>query len=154
MDNDKELFKKALGFVLKMEGGFVNDPNDRGGATNKGITQTTYNSYLRKKGRPTKDVRNITDAEVEDIYYNSYWLTAGCDKMLPIFAVYCFDTAVNMGVGRVKPLLQACKYTDPDVFIIERIRKYKEFAKNQTQRKFLFGWLNRVFALIDFAKTL
>ena len=154
MENNKELFKKALQFVLAREGGFVNNPNDKGGATNKGITQNTYNAYLQSKGRAPKDVRNITDAEVEDIYYSRYWLASGCDKMSSRFAVLCFDTAVNMGVGRVKPFLQACQYMDIDAFILARIRKYNEFAKVQSQRGFLHGWLNRVFALIDFLKTL
>lgn len=153
MDN-KELFKKALKFVLAREGGYVNNPNDKGGATNKGITQNTYNAYLQSKGRGTKDVRYITDAEVEDIYYSRYWLATKCHEMSPKFAVLCFDTAVNMGVGRVKPFLQACQYSDPDVFLLERIRKYNEFAKVASQRGFLHGWLNRVFALVDFLKTI
>ncbi len=151
---DKETFKKALQFVLNREGGYVNNPNDRGGATNKGITQNTYNAYLQSKGRPTKDVCNITQAEVEDIYYSRYWLTAGCDKMSNKFAVLCFDTAVNMGVGRVKPFLVACQYSDIDTFILERIRKYNEFARTSSQRGFLHGWLNRIFALVDFLKTI
>ena len=154
MGNNKDLFKKALKFVLVREGGYVNNPNDKGGATNKGITQNTYNAYLKRKGRPTRDVRNITDTEVEDIYYSSYWLGAGCDKMSPKFAVLCFDTAVNMGVGRVKPFLQEAQYMDVDAFILARIRKYNEFAKVASQRGFLHGWLNRVFALVDFLKTL
>ncbi len=154
MENDKDLFKKALKFVLEREGGYVNDPNDKGGATNKGITQITYNNYLRSKNRNLKDVRHITDAEVEDIYYSRYWLGAGCDKMSPKFAVLSFDTAVNMGVGRVKPFLQEAQYMDVDVFILARIRKYNEFAKTPSQRGFLHGWLNRVFALMDFLKTI
>ena len=154
MENNKELFKKALRFVLNREGGYSNNPNDKGGATNKGITQNTYNAYLKHNGRPTRDVRNITDAEVEDIYYSSYWLGAGCEKMSPVFAVVCFDTAVNMGVGRVKPFLQEAQYMDVDTFILARIRKYNEFAKTPSQRTFLHGWLNRVFALVDFIKTL
>ena len=154
MENNKDLFKKALKFVLAREGGYSNNPNDKGGATNKGITQNTYNSYMVSKGRPTRDVRNITDAEVEDIYYSRYWLGAGCEKMSPVFAVICFDTAVNMGVSRVKPFLQEAQYMDVDAFLLARIRKYNEFAKVPSQRGFLHGWLNRVFALVDFIKTI
>ena len=59
-----------LKFILAREGGYVNSKNDRGGPTNKGVTQVTYNSYRRSKNLPTKDVRDITQQEVEDIYYN------------------------------------------------------------------------------------
>lgn len=147
-------FENALKFVLAREGGYVNDPDDRGGATNKGITQNTYNSWLKSHGKPAKDVKNITDMEVKENYYKNYWLAAGCDKMTSKFAVVCFDTAVNMGVSRVDEFLKAAKWIDLNEFYLARIRKYNEFAKNQTQRKFLNGWLNRVFALIDFVEKL
>lgn len=147
-------FEKALEFVLAREGGYVNDPDDLGGATNKGITQNTYNSWLKSNGKASKDVKNITDAEVKEIYYKNYWLAAGCNKMTSKFAVVCFDTAVNMGVGCVNEFLKAAKWIDLNEFHLARIRKYNEFAKNQTQRKYLNGWLNRVFALIDFVEKL
>ena len=147
-------FEKALEFVLAREGGYVYDSDDLGGATNKGITQSIYNSWLKSIGKPSKDVKNITDAEVKEIYYKNYWLAAGCDKMTSKFAVVCFDTAVNMGVSRVDEFLKAAKWIDLNEFYLARIRKYNEFAKNQTQRKFLNGWLNRVFALIDFVEKL
>lgn len=143
-------FEKALKFVLKWEGGYVNNPNDKGGATNKGITQSTYNTWLRSKGQNIKDVRNITDSEVKEIYYNNYWLKAGCDKMSEKFAILCFDTAVNMGVSRVGEFLKAAEYKYPDKFIIARIRKYNEFAKYGNQKIFLQGWLNRVLDLETF----
>lgn len=147
-------FEKALEFVLAREGGYVNDPDDLGGATNKGITQSTYNSWLKSNGKASKDVKNIIDAEVKEIYYKNYWLAAGCNKMTSKFAVVCFDTAVNMGVSRVNEFLKAAKWIDLNEFHLARIRKYNEFAKNQTQRKYLNGWLNRVFALIDFVEKL
>lgn len=145
-----EVFEKALKFVLCWEGGYVNNPNDKGGATNKGITQTTYNAWLRSKGQNLKDVRHITDSEVKEIYYNNYWLAAGCDKMSEKFAILCFDTAVNMGVSRCKEFLEYSKYTYPDKFIIARIRKYSEFAKVGNQKVFLQGWLNRILDLERF----
>lgn len=144
------IFDKALQFVLKWEGGYVNNPNDKGGATNKGITQNTYNSWLKSKGQNLKDVRNITDSEVREIYYNNYWLKAGCDKMSEKFAILAFDTAVNMGVGRVQEFLKSAEYKYPDKFIIARIAKYAEFAKVGNQKVFLQGWLNRVIDLYKF----
>lgn len=146
-------FEKALKFVLKWEGGYVNNPNDKGGATNKGITQTTYNNWLRSKGQNLKDVRNITDSEVKEIYYNNYWLKAGCNKMSEKFAILAFDTAVNMGVGRVKEFLEYAKYTYPDKFLLARIRKYVEFAKVGNQKVFLQGWLNRTMDLENFINS-
>jgi len=154
MSDNRELFKKALSFVLKWEGGYVNNPNDKGGATNKGITQYTYSAYLKSKGKPVKDVRNITNDEVEDIYYSRYWLAAGCDKMSKIFAVICFDTAVNMGVGRVQEFLRAAKWSDPTKFLDAREQKYREFAKYGNQKIFLKGWLNRLNNLKTFIKSI
>lgn len=149
-----ELFNQALHFVLNQEGGFVNDPDDKGGATNKGITQGTYDSYRKAHKKQLQTVKNIADAEVSDIYYNNYWLKAGCDKMTPIFAVISFDTAVNMGIGRVKEFMKAAEYKSTDKFLLARIGKYVEFAQIGNQKKFLLGWLNRVFKLIDFVKTI
>lgn len=153
MYTDK-LFEQALSFVLKWEGGYSCDPEDLGGATNKGITQNTYNEFLRLEGKNKKDIRYITDAEVEKIYYTRYWQAVNCHKMTPKFAVVCFDTAVNMGANRVKEFLTACQYSDIDVFFLARIKKYNEFAKVKSQQKFLHGWLNRTFALYDFQSSL
>lgn len=49
MTNDT--FEKMLKFVLEKEGGYVNDPNDLGGETNKGITTATYNVYKVRKNK-------------------------------------------------------------------------------------------------------
>lgn len=151
---EKEIYNKALKFVLKWEGGYVNDPDDKGGATNKGITQGTYNGWLKSKGLQSKDVKFITSDEVAKIYYQNYWLKAKCNTMSKFFAVICFDTAVNMGVSRVSQFLKYAEYKDPDKFLLARTAKYREFAKVPSQAKFLRGWLNRVNNLKEFIKTL
>lgn len=150
-----DLFEKAFNWLKPIEGGYVNDPDDPGGATNKGVTQNTYNAWLKKQNKPAKDVKYITEAEAKAIYYNEYWLAAKCDKMTKKFAVACFDSAVNHGVGKVNDFLKAAQWNDIDVFFIERIRYYNQLVKiRPTNIKYLHGWLNRVFSLIDFVNKL
>ena len=36
--------EKMIDLIIEAEGGYVNDPNDRGGATKYGITQATLNA--------------------------------------------------------------------------------------------------------------
>lgn len=149
-----ENFEKMLKFVLQSEGGYVNDPNDLGGETNKGITHNTYNSYRRSKGLPTRSVKYITDDEVRDIYYNNYFKASGADKIEnPQLASYVFDTAVNMGVSRAKSFLDQSN-GNPETFEQLRRAKYDEFAKlNPSQKRYLQGWNNRVTAVKNFAES-
>lgn len=149
-----DLFNKALQFVLDQEGGFVDDPDDKGGATNKGITQSTYDSYRKANKKGLQCVKNITVQEISDIYYKNYWVNAGCDKMTSVFAVIAFDTAVNMGISRISEFMKEAEYISTEKFLLARIKKYTEFAKVGNQKKFLLGWLNRVFKLMDFVKTI
>lgn len=67
---------KLIPFILQWEGGFVNDPDDLGGATNKGITIGAFTEYKKRKGQkaPTvDDLKNISDAEWRDVFKSLYW---------------------------------------------------------------------------------
>lgn len=67
---------KLIPLILKWEGGFVNDPTDRGGATNKGVTLATYEAYCKRKGypRPTVErLKNIPDAHWREIVKTMFW---------------------------------------------------------------------------------
>ena len=46
----KTEFNEIIEEVLEAEGGFVNDPDDLGGATNFGVTQKSYSAFLSKRG--------------------------------------------------------------------------------------------------------
>lgn len=138
-------FRQALGFVRKAEGGYANNPNDKGGATNLGITQGTYNSWRKSNKLPSKDVKSITEGEATAIYKKNYWDASGAGNLAktnPALAQVHFDTAVNMGVGRASQLLKASGQ-DPEKYLAIRQQKYNEFAQNPSQKQFLEGWTNR-----------
>lgn len=165
-----DTFKIALDIVLKFEGGYSNDLNDPGKATNFGIIQEVYNEYRSFKRLSPKEVKEIEQNEVEGIYYNYYWLKGDCDKFPRRLAFCHFDSCVNCGVERSNKFLQKSvnvivdgilgpktfeginnlKNTDGLENIITkylnwRREYYRELSTKRPQlRKFLNGWLNRV----------
>ena len=169
-----EKFFRCLRFVLKWEGGLSNDPADRGGLTNRGITQATYDRYRKAKGLPLQPVVKLTDAEMQEIYWRFYWQPVKGDEFAYPLALALFDTGVNMGVGTAIKLLQRAindllpqpKWVAVDGIIGQQTlaatkalnpiqlalrlcarreeRYYAIVRANPTQQKFLRGWLNRL----------
>lgn len=102
----QENFKTALEYVLAHEGGFVNHALDPGGATNRGVTQATYDGYRASIGLAGQSVRHITEGEVADIYKRQYWDVVKGDD-LPAGVDYAvFDYGVNSGPKRAAKALQ------------------------------------------------
>jgi len=95
--------------LLKHEGGFVNDPADPGGATNKGITLATFQSSAKQYLGidPTLgNLKTLTDAQAGEIYKPLYWdKVRGDDIELQELADIVFDFQVNAG-GSASKLLQ------------------------------------------------
>ena len=58
-------FYDLIGPLLDREGGYVNHKSDRGGATNKGITQATYSQWRGNHGMAWQDVGRLTTDEAE-----------------------------------------------------------------------------------------
>ena len=103
----KDNFDPCLKQVLKYEGGYVNHPQDPGGATNRGITQAVYNSWRRSRGLPIRSVKLITGEEVKAIYRQNYWDKVRGDELPIGIDLAVFDYAVNSGVSRAAKLLQS-----------------------------------------------
>ena len=64
-------------FILKWEGGFVNHPNDPGGATNMGVTLKTWKSQGYDKDGDgdidVVDLKKITKQDAIKMLKNNYW---------------------------------------------------------------------------------
>lgn len=55
--------------ILVMEGGYTNNPKDKGGATNWGITEATARAHGY-----TGEMINLTRAEAFSILEEDYWI--------------------------------------------------------------------------------
>lgn len=100
-----DAFDKALAFVLKHEGGYVNDPRDPGGETNFGISKAAY---------PGVDIKALTREGAAAIYRRDYWDRAGCGNLPAGVAFFHFDTAVNQGPGAAAKFLQLAAGVEAD----------------------------------------
>lgn len=102
-------FDKSVARVLKHEGGYVNHPNDKGGATNMGITQTTANNYkhLWSKYNWDGNMKTLPVGLAKEIYKLGYWDKVKGDhleKIHPLLADHLFDFYVTSGGWAVKQL--------------------------------------------------
>ena len=107
-------FERAMKVMAVHEGGFADNPKDPGGRTNRGVTQRTYDAHRKRMGQPRKDVKNITDAEVSQIYREQYWNAVRADDLPSGVGYMVFDAAVNSGPSRAAKWLQAVVGTAED----------------------------------------
>lgn len=147
-------FDRALAFVLRWEGGKVDNPHDKGGRTNRGVTQRTYDGWRAEQGLPKRDVYELEEAELQAIYRNLYWWPAK-DLAWPLSLVV-FDSSVLFGPGRASGWLASATWRDVSpaaqawaVLCLRRERHRENVAKDKTQARFWAGWMNRLNGLAD-----
>lgn len=103
-------FERAHEFVARWEGGFVDDPQDPGGATKWGITIRTLIAKgldLNNDGAVNrKDIHDMTPEQALSIYRIDYWERARCPELPFPVALVHYDAAVNQGVSRAVRFLQ------------------------------------------------
>lgn len=99
-----ELKTKIIDGIIKVEGGYVNDPSDSGGETNFGITVTAARAHGY-----AGDMQGLPREIAFDIYAARYWDKVRADDLLalsPGIAEEVVDTGVNAGAGRAAEFLQ------------------------------------------------
>lgn len=140
-------FLTSLKQTLKWEGnGCDNDPDDSGGLTCKGITDSEYRKWRKNQGLEPRSVREMDEGEMQAIYKSMYWDKCNASSYQMPLAFAVFDTCVNFGTG-VQDWFENLP-ADPKEGaseVMQRRIKYRHqrVAEKPSQQKFLQGWLNR-----------
>ena len=163
--------KEIIDGILKREGGYVDNPADRGGPTKYGITLVTLQAR-RGNGLTAEDVRGLQEEEARSIYRDEYLEKPKINKINRVsLRVFVLDSAVQHGPARairwlqkiagapvdgiLGPVsLQIINGLDSSVLyrrmVAERCRFYgKLITKDPTQAVFAAGWANRIAEFIE-----
>ena len=169
------MFSQAFKFTLAREGGYSNNPADSGGATNHGITQHTYDHWLKEQNLPSQNVEDIPWESVDAIYKEEYWDKNKCDALTPKIGIALFDWSVTSGNyaaiylqqllgvmqdGQVGPqTIQAVSHHNEEELLESYLKVREEYyeklaVKRPKDQVFLKGWLNRVQQLREYLQTI
>ena len=153
--------------IIKREGGFVDHPDDRGGATNFGISMYTLGAW-RNELVTGNDVKAMSVTEARDIYQSMYWEEPKLGKLhlSPVLQEMLFDSAVQhdpydtikwlqeavneKADGLIGPMtMAAVADQESDMtaarFMANRIAYYgRIITNNPSQAAFAAGWMNRM----------
>lgn len=110
-------FDVAYQITSDHEGGYVNDPNDPGGETYRGVARKRHPTWEGWKLIDTVKVKNTKNIDalpniaemVKRFYYNEFWIKTKCDeldKINPEAAHELYDSAVNCGPKMAVKFLQ------------------------------------------------
>lgn len=102
-------FDQAFQRLIGHEGGFQNDPNDRGNWTGgkKGAGQLKGTKYgISAMTYPGEDIANLTLERAKQLYQRDFWGASGADLVPEALKFDVFDTAVNSSPKRAVQFLQ------------------------------------------------
>lgn len=107
--------------IVAREGGYVNDPDDPGGATNFGVTIGT----MRRLGLDLTgdgvvsiaDVRKLTRAQAIDIFITHYFERPRIAELPSVIQASVFDMYVNAGSNAVRILQQLLRRMGQEVTV-------------------------------------
>lgn len=159
-------YKKLIPTVLKWEGGFVSHPSDPGGATNSGVTLSTFRSVYGKD-KTVQDLKNMTMEQWEYIFKKKFWDRWKADDIdNQVIANLLVDWLWASGVYGIKypqevlrvktdgivglKTLAAINYYPNKKELFEKLwnrrkKHFEDIVRNRPQSKvFLKGWLLRL----------
>jgi len=94
----------VIAAIFQVEGGYVNDPRDPGGATNHGITEQVARAH-GYKGK----MQDLSKGQARQIYFEDYIRKPGFDRLIelsPAVGKEAIDSGVNAGPAHPARWLQ------------------------------------------------
>jgi lysozyme family protein len=112
-------FQRAFDLLMLREGGYSNDPRDRGGETNFGVSDLADGvkdgaADLDGDGAADVKILDLTVAQAMAYYREKVWRPMNCQAMPWSVAVVLFMAGVNCGLGRASMWLQETVGTKQD----------------------------------------
>lgn len=153
-------FLSAFQKVLKHEGGYVQDPNDPGGETYKGVARNIFSKWdgwvtvdlLKKQPNfPSSLDANVELQErIQDFYRINFWdRIKGDDILNDDIAMSIFDFAVNAGVGTSASLAQMVVGAETDGVIgNQTVEKINAFEADHFLAAFTVAKIARYTAIV------
>ena len=158
-------YTKLIPIIKKWEGGYSDNPNDRGGATNSGVTLAVYQSVYGKN-KTKNDLKKMTNEQWNYIFTKLYWNKWKADEIKnQSIANILVDWVWMSGLGTIKKIQSLFGLTadgivgnktisyinshdQEEVFnkIWNRRKQFYEslVKNNPSQKVFLKGWMNRL----------
>lgn len=156
---------KLIPIIKRWEGGYSDNPNDRGGATNSGVTLAVYQSVYGKN-KTKNDLKRMTNEQWNYIFTKLYWNKWKADEIKnQSIANILVDWVWMSGYGTIKKIQSLFGLTadgivgnktisyinshdQEEVFnkIWNRRKQFYEslVKNNPSQKVFLKGWMNRL----------
>jgi lysozyme family protein len=154
-------FKTSLQKTLNHEGGYVNDPDDLGKETYKGISRASHSKWSGwssiDKYKSKTDFPSILDKDIElqkqvELFYlYEFWLLLKADQIAnQITADSIFDFAVNAGINKSVQLTQSIIGTKVDGFIGEQtLQKLNSLDFGYFQPAFTIAKISHYISIIQ-----
>ena len=136
-------FSRAIVFTLREEGGNVDDKDDPGGRTSRGVTQTNWDAFCVAMKWPQSDVWLAPQAHIILLYEMWYWPKVGGDALGWPLDLAAFDTGVLHGTARARAWVAAAKRDAAGLIALREASYEGIVARRPTSRKYLADWLGR-----------
>lgn len=159
------MFYKSFERVIGHEGGYTDDPNDRGNWTSGKVGEGELKGTkfgISAMSYPHLDIKNLTLDEAQTIYFNDFWVKNGIDQLPKAMQYQMFDASINHGFRNATKMLQRAvdvaddgiigkntmkavgQYDQLNLVLLFNNERLKFYTKIRTWSQYGKGWARRV----------